>query len=60
MIVRTGPGKGYSRLASYPKLYDGNMISVMGEQSGYYHIRISNPVAGTHIGWVSKDYVSRS
>ena len=60
LIVRTGPGKGYSRLASYPKLYDGNMISVMGEQSGYYHIRISNPVAGTHIGWVSKDYVSRT
>ena len=59
LIVRTGPGKSYSRLASYPKLYDGNMISVMGEQSGYYHIRISNPVAGTHIGWVSKDYVSR-
>ncbi|MGO5165195.1 MULTISPECIES: N-acetylmuramoyl-L-alanine amidase [unclassified Candidatus Paralachnospira] len=59
LIVRTGPGKGYSRLASYPKLYDGNMVSVMGEQSGYYHIRISNPVAGTHIGWVSKDYVSR-
>lgn len=59
LIVRTGPGKGYDRLASYPKLYDGNMVSVMGEQSGYYHIRISNPVAGTHIGWVSKDYVSR-
>ncbi len=59
LIVRTGPGKGYGRLASYPKLYDGNMISVMGEQSGYYHVRISNPVAGTHIGWVSKDYVSR-
>lgn len=59
LIVRTGPGKSYSRLASYPKLYDGNMISVMGEQNGYYHIRISNPVAGTHIGWVSKDYVSR-
>lgn len=60
LIVRTGPGKSYGRLASYPKLYDGNMVSVMGEQSGYYHIRISNPVAGTHIGWVSKDYVSRT
>lgn len=59
LIVRTGPGKSYERLASYPKLYDGNMVSVMGEQSGYYHVRISNPVAGTHIGWVSKDYVSR-
>lgn len=59
LIVRTGPGKSYGRLASYPKLYDGNMVSVMGEQSGYYHIRISNPVAGTHIGWVSKDYVTR-
>ena len=60
LIVRTGPGKSYGRLASYPKLYDGNMISVMGEQNGYYHIRISNPVAGTHIGWVSKDYVARA
>lgn len=59
LIVRTGPGKGYDRLAGYPKLYDGNMISVMGEQSGYYHVRISNSTAGTHIGWVSKDYVSR-
>ena len=59
LVVRTGPSKSCDRLASYPKLYDGNMVSVMGEQSGYYHIRISNPVAGTHIGWVSKDYVSR-
>ena len=60
LIVRTGPGKGYDRLAGYPKLYDGNMISVMGEQSGYYHVRISNKEAGTHIGWVSKDYVARA
>lgn len=60
LIVRTGPGKNYGRLESYPKLYDGNMVSVMGEENGYYHIRISSPKTGTHIGYGSKVYIERA
>lgn len=60
LIVRTGPGKSYDRLASYPKLYDGNLVSVIGKKKDYYRIRISNPEAGTHFGWASTAYIRKA
>ncbi len=54
--VRTGPGTGYGLLKDWPKLGEGNMVSVIGEDGGWYQVRID----GKHIGWVSKDYIKRA
>lgn len=55
--VRTGPGTGHGLLSACSKLGEGNMVSVIGESGGWYQVRISNPTIGTHIGWVSKNYI---
>lgn len=60
LIVRTGPGKSYDRLSAYPKLYDGNLVSVIGREKDYYRIRISNQEAGTHYGWASTAYIRKA
>ena len=60
LIVRTGPGKGYDRLSAYPKLYDGNLVSVIGREKDYDRIRISNQEAGTHYGWASTAYIRKA
>lgn len=60
LIVRTGPGKSYDRLSDYPKLYDGNLVSVIGREKDYYRIRISNQEAGTHYGWASTAYIRKA
>lgn len=59
--VRTGPGTGYSNLASYPKLGYSNLVDVIGtakakDGSTWYKIRI----AGKHVGYVHSAYLSRA
>lgn len=54
--VRTGPGTGYSNLLGYPYLEFGNLVDVIGESGDWYQVKI----AGTHKGWVSKDYIARA
>lgn len=54
--VRTGPGTSYGLLAGWPKLAEGNLVSVIGESDGWYQVRI----AGKYVGWVSKEYLCRA
>jgi len=54
--VRMGAGTGYPLMAEYKQLAQGNQFDVLGEQGGWYQIKI----AGKYIGWVSKAYVQKS
>lgn len=54
--VRTGPGTSYGLLPEWPKLAEGNLVSVIGESNGWYQVRI----AGKYVGWVSKEYLCRA
>lgn len=53
--VRTGPGTSYGLLAAWPKLGEGNLVDVIGESGSFYQVRI----AGEHIGYVSRDYLTK-
>ncbi|MCD2493652.1 amidase [Lacrimispora sp. NSJ-141] len=54
--VRTGPGTSHGLLSAWPKLGEGNMVSVIGESGNWYQVRID----GKYIGWASKDYIKRT
>lgn len=56
LVVRTGPGTGYSRYAAWPKLAEGNLIDIIGESGNWYNVNI----AGKHKAWVCKTYVKRA
>ncbi len=53
--VRTGPGTSYDLLPAWPKLSEGNLVDVTGENGDWYQVRI----AGKAVGWVSKAYLAR-
>ena len=48
--VRSGPGTSYAKVTS---LYDGNVVSIVGIDSGWYKITTSSGVTG----YVSSDYM---
>ncbi|HCW03587.1 MAG TPA: hypothetical protein DGK91_03005 [Clostridium sp.] len=48
--VRTGPGTNYD---SFHTLWQGNVITVIGESNGWYKIQLSNGKTG----WVSSTYL---
>lgn len=54
--VRTGAGVFYPKLKEWSKLYDGNLVAVIGETGNWYKIRI----AGKYVGYASKDYLKRA
>lgn len=49
--VRSGPGTGNTKVGT---LRNGEQVTVLGEENGWYHIRYS----GDQEGYVSKEYVS--
>jgi cell wall-associated NlpC family hydrolase len=51
--VRTGPGTNYD---SFHTLWQGNVITVIGESNGWYKIKLSNGKTG----WVSSTYLQVS
>lgn len=54
--VRTGPGTGYGPLEAWPKLGEGNLVSVIGESGDWYYIRIADKCEG----YVCKDYIKKA
>lgn len=54
--VRTGAGKNFPNLASYPILSKGNEVDVLEVKNGWVKIKIVNK----YIGWVSQSFVKLS